>query len=290
MTAFDVTLLGVPFNGIGTPPEVENPAQAVRDAGLVTWLEQRGHRVSDRGDLPVPGFSGRRDPVTGVLNQDAWRDMTDRLARALQNELDPRYPVVLLGGDCAIMSGVAAAAQARDRPLGILYVDGHADYRMPHDSPSGEPADLVLTALTGRIPGLFADHWRTPLARDSDIVAFGYRDPDCIAESGIPTFDRERIRRMGIGSAVREALRTLARGPGPVWVHFDVDVLDPSAMPAVVFPEPDGLSADEVEDVLGTAFRTLPVAGMTIACYHPGIDPDGAGARIIGELVAAALP
>jgi arginase family enzyme len=290
VTAVDVTLLGVPFNGDGTRPETENPAQAIRDAGLVGRLSERGHRVTDLGDLPVPAFSGRRDPVTGVLNQEAWREVTESLASALRDRLVPGHLVIVLGGDCAIMSGVSAAFRAGDRPLGIVYVDGHADYRLPADSPTGEPADLVLTGLTGRIPDLFGSAARRPLASEDDIVVFGYREPDRIAESAIATFDRARIRRIGIKRSVQEALQEFAERAGPAWVHFDVDVLDPSAMPAVVFPEPDGLSTSDVARLLSAAFGTLSVFGMSIACYHPGLDPEGRGARIIVDLVSAALP
>jgi arginase family enzyme len=68
-----------------------------------------------------------------------------------------------------------------------------------------------------------------------------------------------------------------------------VDVLDPSVMPTVIFPERDGLSAGEVKHLLGAAFRTLPVVGMSIACYHPRLDPDGVSARLIVDLISAAL-
>jgi len=286
----EVTVLGVPFNGIGTPPEAENPARAVRDAGLVTRLNDRGHRVTDLGDPPIPPCSGRRDPITGVLNQDAWRQLTERLAGALRDRLGPRHTVVVLGGDCAILGGVVVALHAGHHRVGIVYADGHADYRLPADSPTGEPADLVLTALTGRIPGLFGDASHLPLAREDEIVVFGCRAPDRIAESAIATFDRARIRRMGFGRALRTALHPFAEQTDPAWVHFDVDVLDPSVMPAVAFPEPDGLSIREAEELLRTSFRMLPVVGMSIACYHPRLDPDGAGARIIVDLISAALP
>ncbi len=289
LSLVDVTILGMPFNGDGTPPQAENPAQAVRDAGLVSRLRHRGHRVTDLGDLDVPAFSGRRDPVTGVLNQDAWLEMTDRLAAALRGRFDPERPVILLGGDCAIMSGVCTAVRPGDRPLGILYVDGHADYRLPADSPTGEPADLVLTGLTGRIPGLFSHASGHSLAREGDIVVLGYREADRIAESGIATFDRARIRAMGVARAVDEALQHDAWRGRPVWLHFDVDVLDPSVMAAVIFPEADGLSTNDVEMLLGTAFRTLPVVGMSVACFHPRLDPDGRSARTIVDLVVAAL-
>jgi arginase len=114
--------------------------------------------------------------------------------------------------------------------------------------------------------------------------------PDSIAESAIVTFDRARIRRMGVTPAVRAGLWSAAERVAALWVHFDVDVLDPSAMPAVVFPEPDGLSVSETQELFGAVSRTLPVAGMSVACYHPRLDPDGNAARVIVDLVSGALP
>ena len=90
-------MLGVPFNGDGMPPEAENPAQGVRDAGLVTRLTDCGHRLTDLGDLAVPAVSRRRDPDTGVLNQEAWRQVTGRPAGALTKREGQEVRVFLMG-------------------------------------------------------------------------------------------------------------------------------------------------------------------------------------------------
>lgn len=287
----DITLIGIPFNGDGTPIESENPARALRDAGLVRELTARSHRVTDLGDLAVPRCSGRRDAVTGVLNQEAWGVITAHSASALQHVIDSSGLLLVLGGDCAILTGVCAAVRAAGRDLGIAYIDGHADARLPEDSPSGEPADLVLTALTGRIPGLFEDLIpNRPLVSDEMITVLGYRDADRIAQFRIPAHTAADLRRRGIERTVLNGVRTFAERRAETWVHFDVDVLDPSSMPAVLFPERDGLGVEEVRAVLSTIIEAVPVLGISVACYHPRLDPDGSAAHRIVRLLAAAIP
>lgn len=68
-----ITVIGVPFNGIGIPPEQENPAQAIRDAGLIDLLKSRGLSVTDLGDLQISRFNGQRDELTHVLNLAAGK-------------------------------------------------------------------------------------------------------------------------------------------------------------------------------------------------------------------------
>ena len=46
-----IEILGTPFNGLGSPPEIENPADGLRQAKLIQLLESKGHAVTDLGDL-----------------------------------------------------------------------------------------------------------------------------------------------------------------------------------------------------------------------------------------------
>ncbi len=286
----NITILGVPFNGDGTSPEAENPAKSIREAGLGSQLATRGYHVSDLGDLRIPEFEGVRDPKTGVLNQEAWRKITRDLAARLHGRLDGSQLLLLLGGDCSIMTGVCSALQAVEPPTGLIYLDGHADYRWPLDSPTGEPADLVLTALTGRIPGLFADVTpSSPLSAETDIAVFGFRDRDRIDESTITTYDRDRIRKDGVARIVGDGLSTLGERFKSLWLHFDVDVLDPGIMTCVLFPEQGGLTKEETREFIAGVLSSGRVLGISIACYHPRLDPDLSGARCIVEIIVDAL-
>lgn len=83
---------------------------------------------------------------------------------------------------------------------------------------------------------------------------------------------------------MKEGLKNFDQKVLPVWVHFDVDVLDPELIP-VMFPEPGGLTFEEAHEFLSLVWATCRVTGMSIACYHPSLDTDGrAGARLAGLL------
>ena len=81
--------------------------------------------------------------------------------------------------------------------------------------------------------------------------------------------------------AAADGIEHFARKDLPLWVHFDVDVLDPEIMP-VMFPEPGGLTFEETHEFLSLVWASGRVLGMTVACYHPRLDADGgAGARLV---------
>jgi arginase family enzyme len=75
-----------------------------------------------------------------------------------------------------------------------------------------------------------------------------------------------------------------------LWLHFDVDVIDPLEMPAVHFPEPGGLSMADAADFSRRVLNTKRMVGVSLACYHNEIDTNGAAgvklARLISEVLA----
>jgi arginase len=79
----------------------------------------------------------------------------------------------------------------------------------------------------------------------------------------------------------------LTRGGGDAgyWVHLDVDVLDDAVMPAVDYQQPDGLSWQDLETVLRTAFSG-GAAGLTVTILNPRLDPTG---TITRDLTACLL-
>ncbi|MCP4694139.1 MAG: arginase family protein [Desulfobacterales bacterium] len=282
-----IGVLGVPFNGDGTRPEIENPAAALREAGLSRPRIRGGDAMKDYGDLQIPAFDGHRDPSAQILNLKAWKDISRHTAKKLLSIQEEVDFVILLGGDCSILLGVFGAFRLADRRVGLVTLDGHTDYRTPSSSPTGEPADLELAILTGRGPGEITGLFGTPpLLQPSDVVVCGYREPDLIMESGILHFDHHVFRETGAGNLAKRALSSLEHTKR-LWFHFDVDVLDPALMP-VNFPEPDGLSIDETLNFLSTAIKSGRFMGVSVACYHPVLDPKlEAASRVVSMLESA---
>lgn len=277
-----IEILGTPFNGLGSPPDIENPADGLRQAKMIPLLESKGHSVIDLGDLSGFQFQEIRDPETGIKDFDLWIDLSNNLSKKLGAILDRQSFPLLLGGDCSMLVGIFSAFAQRDTEVGLIFLDGHADFQSPETSDSGDPADMELAILTGRGPEKITRiAGKYPLLKDKDVVVYGIRAWDQIAESNIWVCDKKRMAESGIKSDVEEGLENFTRRNLPSWLHFDVDVLDPEFMP-VMFPEPGGLTFEETREFLSLVRASGRIIGISIACYHPKLDIDlSAGVRLV---------
>jgi len=284
-----IEIIGTPFNGLGAFPDIENPAEGLRQSGLIAQLKANGHIVTDLGDLSGFQCQDIRDLETGINDFDLWLDLSRDISQLLGGMLDRHAFPLLIGGDCRMLVGIFASLAQRKTEAGLIFLDGHGDFYSPETSPSGDPADMELAVLTGRGPERITRiAGKYPLLKDEEVVVYGIRAWDGIEASNIKVYDRQRMLENGIKDTVKEGLKNLFHEEFPAWLHFDVDVLDPEFMP-VMFPEPEGLTFEEVQEVLGHVWASGRVIGMSIACYHPRLDIDGgAGARLV-TLISEAL-
>lgn len=291
----DLVVLDAPSNlGLrppqpGTVPGASKLAGALRDHGLVHRL-----RAADAGVVTPPRYQGRWRPGNGVRNETAIRRYSARLADRVAAILDAgRFPLVL-GGDCSVLLGAMLALRRRGR-FGLVFVDGHTDFRHPANAPFvGAAAGEDLALVTGR-GGQLADlEGRRPLVADPDVVAVGVREHDGAMEevvgAGIRVLTSRRVRDRGAAGAAAEAVELLAeRGVDGYWVHCDVDVLDASVMPAVDTPEPDGLAFGELRDLLAALRAPELAVGMDVTIFDPDLDEDGRLAALLADHLCDAL-
>jgi arginase len=69
----------------------------------------------------------------------------------------------------------------------------------------------------------------------------------------------------------------------------DVDVLDSALMPAVDSPQPDGLSYEELRQLLDPFLMSDLVTGIQFTIFDPDLDPEGRYARGLPRAIADAL-
>jgi arginase len=209
-----------------------------------------------------------------------------------------RFPVVL-GGDCSILLGTALALRRRGR-FGLFFLDGHADFYTAEAEPTGEVASMELALVTGRGPSALADlDGLRPLVRESDVVVFGYRDAESASDFGSPdvretamhVFDLAQVRRLGAATAAGEGLSALeASDIHGFWIHLDADVLADDVMPAVDYRIPDGLTVDELTEVLRVVLASPLAIGLEVTIYNPTFDDaERSAARALARAIAAAF-
>jgi arginase len=281
------SILGLRSTGVDQLPA------ALLKHGLAERLHgRRAGRVE-----PDAQRSSERDPETKTLNARAIASYTRKLADAVGPLLDAGEFPVVLGGDCSIVLGPALALRRRGR-YGLLFIDGQADFFQPEADPYGEAASMDLAFVTGHGPALLTEfEGRAPLVRDTDAVAFGFRDAEDQAAYGsqplpaeLRSFDLPSIRQTGIAAAARDAIAHLSRAElEGFWIHIDADCLDDAVMPAVDFRIPGGLTPEELETVLTTALDSGHAVGLEITIYNPALDTDGRAGKLLADLLVSVL-
>jgi arginase family enzyme len=186
--------------------------------------------------------------------------------RAVLTRVGALTPVVA-GGDCGVELAPVEAAISRfgDR-LAVAWLDAHGDLHTPVSSPSGAFHGMVLRALLGDGPGALSPD---KALRPGQVVLAGVRALDPAERDFVR---HQRIRLVGVAElAAAPALAdAVARtGAEAVYLHVDLDVLDPGEFGAVGFPEPGGLTISRLAAAVRVLAGRFAVAGIGITEYQP---------------------
>lgn len=295
-----IAVLDAPSNlGLRPPTATSVPGcskapGALRDHSLLSRLGAR-----DAGCLTPPRYDlADWRPGDGVAHAAEIADYSLRLADRIGAILaEDEFPLVL-GGDCSIVIGAGVAMRRRAEQagerVGLIYVDGHSDFRHPGNATYvGAAAGEGLALVTGRGQAdLAAIERRRPYFQDRDVVLMGIRPHDDyrldLTAAGFAMLPVPRLRSEGAARSAQWAREQLAGCLG-FWVHVDVDVLDPAVMPAVDAPDPGGIAYAELELLLAGLVSTSCCFGMEITVFDPDYDVAGTHARAVVETLAAGL-
>jgi arginase len=180
---------------------------------------------------------------------DDLRDAAPVFAAAAAAIAEAERPV-LTATDCSICVATVPAVARRWPDARLLWLDAHGDFNTPATTPSGFLGGMCLAGAVGL--------WDTGYgagAAPERVVLVGGRELD--------PAEAELMARHGV---VRTADPAAALAGAEVFVHLDVDVLDPSVLPGQLHPAPGGLDFDELHDLLAGVAARARVVGAEITC------------------------
>jgi arginase len=293
-------LLGAP-SAIGIRPYEQGGARrldlapdALRNQGLARRLGAR-----DLGDVLPPGrYVDLERPEGRSRNEVDVVVYSRQLGERMATLSGADEFVLLLGGDCSILLGaLLGLRQARGEPLGLIYIDAHADFATLAESPSRSACSMNLALATGRADGPLAHLAGTaPLVSGTQVVHIGRRDDrepaygwEALVPSGVLDLSQTRIASEGVAHTAEAALDRVGEFAAGFWTAFDVDVLDPTLMPAVDSPIPGGLDFDQVAELLSRVLGHPHALGLQVTIYDPNLDPYRNAAARIADLLVGAL-
>lgn len=191
--------------------------------------------------------------------------------RVAESRATGRFPLVLSGNCNAAVGTIAGCGCAT---TGVVWFDAHGEATTPDTTTSGFLDGMGVSILTGRC-------WRK-LA--SSIPGFQAVPGDRIALIGARDLEPEESALLD-ELGVRRTLDTPPPGDG-AYLHFDLDVLDPSDAAWNQWAPPDGMT---VEAVRAAVRRTGPIKAAGFASFDPAADSDARAVRAAASVLEALL-
>ena len=217
----------------------------------------------DYVDLPVStDMTAKKNGIRGF-------DVLRRQMRSAYEHLRTDAPdrLFTLGGGCdADVPAIVYLSEKYRGNLTLVWLDAHGDLNAPEESASALFYGMPLrSVMDDHCFGLLENP--SPL-KPSQVIHIGGRDFDdaesaFISETGLAAHTVQEVRSDGVFP------RRMAREiqPGPVYIHLDLDVLDPSGFPNTPLPVDGGLRCGEVWGILNAFADRL--VGLGVYEYAP---------------------
>jgi arginase len=263
--------LGKEGSGMGAGPD------RVIATGLIDHLRAQGHRVGEhRLQLEDPF----RNEVGASFSLN--RSLNSAVRSALASGALP----MVLTGSCLSAQGILAAAR---QPVGVIWLDAHADFNTPETTVSGYLDGMALAVTSGRCFHALSHSVSgfEPIP-DERLLLVGARalDPleaELLSKSGVARIRPENFNQLP-GALAR--LRSIVSA---AYLHVDLDVLDPSEGRANEYAEKDGLSLSQLISVAEQVSRQFELFAVSFAAYDPSFDGEGRIARVPSKVLDSLL-
>lgn len=223
--------------------------------------------------------------VSGIKNNILGYDDIYTQLLSSKRKIEEKRPnsIFTLGGGCdADMASIAHLNMHYDGKMTLLYFDAHGDLNTPESSNSKYFYGMPLRTLLGDgDPEIINQFGKTLLPEQ--IVMLGIRELDepeleCINEKSISVLTIDEIEEH-IENVIRLVKR---KGNEKLYIHIDLDVLDPSDFPYVPVSAAEGLKSNTLLNLLKRLQEEFEIVGLGLLEYSPS---NGKENLVIPEII-----
>ncbi len=221
------------------------------------------------------------------------------LSRRVASDIrDGAFVIALQANDPSAL-GILAGLQHsgpdwRTIRVGMIWIDGHADFNTPETSLSGMLGGMPVAIAAGDcLTRIRLTSGLDPALPTRYIVLAGAQDIDPLEQERLDRSDIEMISPKDIKTLsknISAQMDRLSRLTDIIYVHVDlVDIVDDKDHPEVEMSFPDGPTSDELARALEIIFGCEKAAALGIASYPAGRDPNGMFREAAYKLVEGAI-
>jgi arginase len=175
----------------------------------------------------------------------------------------------------------------------MLWLDAHPDFNTPETTRSGSLGGMPVAVATGRaLQRMRLDAHLDPPLPDRHVVMGGVRLTDPLEQQ---LLDASAIEQLTVDDlrhatpAVFAQLDRLSRITDKLYVHIDMDVLDPREVMAHQNKVPGGPSSEELARLFEMIFARYPTASAIGFATIPATDEGGLSLAAVNRMIAGAV-
>jgi agmatinase len=204
------------------------------------------------------------------------QDMIDRVCQVIKGLIQKEKFVVLLGGEHSLSLGAVRAFKEAFPKLSVLQLDAHADLRDEYLGTKYSQA-CVMRRISELCP-----------ISQVGVRSLSWEEKQFLTQNKLTPFYMSDLTSNK--ASIDQIVDSLSED---VYVTIDVDVLDPSIMPAVGTPEPDGMSWRQVLNIIEAVALHKHVVGFDLMEFCPAEGPGSCAfllAKLAYKLIGCAVP
>lgn len=289
-----VSLIKMPYRGERNLPDLSDSPDYLENGGLQGILEQHGWRLRSTTTVAL---TPEEQKAYGEWNRLGLAN--GHLARIVAAEIkEGGFPVGLLA-NCSALMGMLGGLQhsgPTSTPLrvGLVFIDAHGDFNTPETTLSGMLGGMPVAISAGLgLTRLRLKSGLDPALPERNIVLAGARDVDPLEQD---LLDRSAVERLSVEdlksrpATVNRQMERLSGLTDVIYVHVDMDVLDPAEVAGHPLHVPGGPTSLELAAALTEMLRHEKVAAFGVASTPSGDqDRDGRSRQAAYNLILGAL-
>jgi arginase len=290
-----IDIIGVPMDLGADRRGVDMGPSAIRYSHLQNRLTDLGYDVHDEGNIEVAiaEMCSITNPKLKYI--DCIVPVSRRIAGAVATSIQAKNFPLVIGGDHSLSIGSVRGA-ARNKKIGVIWIDAHADFNTAETTPSGNIHGMSLAILAGMGDKSLVQLWdeSIPVIDPSKIAVIGARDLDSgekanLKSAGAMVMGMEQIDRYGMVAVMEKAIERVSRDVDGIYLSLDLDALDPEHAPGVGTPVPAGLNQRETHLACELIAETGKLIGMDLVEVNPILDVQNRTATLAVEFALSAL-
>ncbi|PSN11534.1 arginase [filamentous cyanobacterium CCT1] len=199
--------------------------------------------------------------------------------------------ILTIGGDCGVeIAPISFLNKKHNQSLNVIWLDAHSDLNTPSSSPSAHFHGMPLRVLLGEgDDGIVNCAFST--LRPNQVFLVGTRDFD-LAETNL--IWQEKLSIFSVEDTNLENYDYLftaldKTGSDKIYIHIDLDVIDPEEFPHVACPTPNGIRMDKLKGLLIFLRTTFDVVGCSVLEFLPIHSKKSAALKVARLLESAEL-